>query len=116
MCRLIVLLSVLYHASLNSRACLVCKDIKEKYANIFKGLGCLSQPYHIELDPDITLVVNPQRKIPVAIKDRLKVELEAMEKQGVIRKVDSPTDWVNSTVIVEKPNTGKRPKVSESSH
>ena len=86
---------------------MVCKDIKEKYANIFKGLGCLSQPYHIELDPDITPVVNPPRKIPVAIKDCLKVELEDMEKQGVIRKVDSPTDWVNSTVIVEKPNTGK---------
>ncbi len=43
----------------------------------------------------------------MAIKDRLKVELEDMEKQGVIRNVDSPTDWVNSTVIVEKPNTGK---------
>ncbi|XP_033114347.1 uncharacterized protein LOC117114765, partial [Anneissia japonica] len=25
-----------------------------------------------------------------------------MEKRGVIRKVDKPTDWVNSLVIVEK--------------
>ena len=67
----------------------------------------MSQQYHVELDPDITPVVNPPRKIPVAIKDRLKVELEDIVKQGVIRKVDSPTDWVNSIVIVEKPNTGK---------
>ena len=30
-----------------------------------------------------------------------------MEKKGVIRKVDVPTDWVNSVVIVEKPGPGK---------
>ena len=30
-----------------------------------------------------------------------------MEKKGVIRKVDVPTDWVNSIAIVEKPGTGK---------
>ena len=30
-----------------------------------------------------------------------------MEKQGVIRKVDRPTDWVNSIAIVEKPGTGR---------
>ena len=30
-----------------------------------------------------------------------------MEKKGVIRKVDVPTDWVSSIVIVEKPGTGK---------
>ncbi|XP_028411675.1 uncharacterized protein K02A2.6-like [Dendronephthya gigantea] len=82
-------------------------DFEEKYSEVFKGLGCLKEPYHIELDPEVSAVVNPARKVPVAIKGRLKLELEEMEKQGVIRKVDRPTDWVNSIAIVEKPGTGR---------
>ena len=82
-------------------------DLKEKYSVVFKGLGCLREPYHIELDPEVLPVINAARKVPVAIKGRLKLELEEMEKQGVIRKVDRPTDWVNSIAIVEKPGTGR---------
>ncbi|XP_028412419.1 uncharacterized protein K02A2.6-like [Dendronephthya gigantea] len=82
-------------------------DFEEKYSEVFKGLGCLREPYHIELDLEVSSVVNPARKVPVAIKGRLKLELEEMEKQGVIRKVDRPTDWVNSIAIVEKPGTGR---------
>ena len=35
----------------------------------------------------------------------MKEELDDMEKRGVIRKVEEPTDWVNSMAIVEKPNS-----------
>ncbi|CAB4013811.1 Hypothetical predicted protein [Paramuricea clavata] len=80
-------------------------DLKEKYSDVFKGLGCLRKPYHIELDPEVSPVINAARKVPVAIKGRLKLELEEMEKQGVIHKVDRPTDWVNSIAIVENPGT-----------
>jgi hypothetical protein len=66
-------------------------DLKEKYSVVFKGLGCLREPYHIELDPEVLPVINAARKVPVAIKGRLKLELEDMEKQGVIRKVDRLT-------------------------
>ena len=34
----------------------------------------------------------------------MKKELVQMESQGVISKVTQPTEWVNSMVIVEKPN------------
>jgi hypothetical protein len=30
-----------------------------------------------------------------------------MKAKGVIRKVDEPTDWVNSLVVAEKHKTGK---------
>jgi hypothetical protein len=30
-----------------------------------------------------------------------------MEEKGVAEKVDGPTEWVNSTVIIEKPNSDK---------
>ena len=33
-----------------------------------------------------------------------KKELDSMEKTGVTRKVDEPTEWVTSMVVVEKTN------------
>ena len=56
------------------------------------------------IDPTATPVVNAPRKVPVALRKRVKKALSDMENDGVIRKVDEPTDWVNSMVIVEKPN------------
>ena len=35
---------------------------------------------------------------------KLKKELDSMEKTGVIRKVDEPTEWVNLMFVVEKHN------------
>ena len=67
----------------------------------------MKTPYHIQTDTSITPVVNPPRNQPIAIRDRLKQTLEDMEKMGVIRKVDGPTDRVNSLVVVEKPKSKK---------
>ena len=42
----------------------------------------------------------------IHLKEELKAELNAMESQGVIRKVLEPTDWVSSLVVSRK-NNGK---------
>ena len=76
----------------------------KQYPKVFSGLGCLSKPYHIQLDPSVQPVVTPLQNQPAALRDRLK---ETLEKTKVIRKVDQPTKWVNSLVIVEKPKTKK---------
>lgn len=54
-----------------------------------------------------TPVVCPPRRIPIALHDRLKDELDSMEKNKIIAKVTEPTDWVNALVVVEKPKTRK---------
>ena len=84
------------------------EEVMQKYANVFTGLGRLEKSYHIEVDPTVTPVVNPPRTIPAAVRDRVKKELEDMEKRGVIRKVEEPTDWVSSMAIVEKPDGSLR--------
>lgn len=81
--------------------------IIDKYPSVFTGLGCLDKPYHIDIDETVKPVINPTRKVPVALRDKLKSTLQDMEKKDVIRKVDHPTEWVNSLVIVEKPKTGQ---------
>ena len=68
------------------------------HPKLFKGLGCLKMPYHIEIDPSVNPVVTPCRNHPVAIREQLRQTLNEMEAMGVIRKVDEPTDWVNSLV------------------
>ena len=56
------------------------------------------------MDETITPVKQPLRKVPIAIKPKLKVELARLEKLGIIKPVDEPTDWVSSLVLVKKPN------------
>ena len=73
------------------RLCSVGVDITEEYADLFKGLG------------RVPPVVHAPRKVPVALHDRVKEELQRMENDGVIKKQEEPTDWVNSMVIVETP-------------
>ena len=43
----------------------------------------------------------------MAFREELKKTLDDMEDKEVIKKVDQPTDWVNSFVIAEKSKTGK---------
>jgi len=82
-------------------------DIETEFPKLFQGLGCLDTPYHIEIDPSASPVIDAPRKVPVALRDRLKSALDNMCDQEVIRKVDEPTEWVNSIVIVEKTNSNK---------
>lgn len=46
--------------------------------------------------------VMPTRRTPVAIRDKLKDELDRMTELGVITKVDKPTPWVSQVVVVHK--------------
>ena len=57
--------------------------------------------------PISTAGSHPSQNQPAALRDRLKVTLEEMEKMKVIRKVDQSTQWVNSLVVVEKLKTKK---------
>ena len=53
---------------------------------------------------DSTPTVHPPRRLPHAIKDELKKELNKMEENNIVEKVTSPTHWVNSLVVIQKPN------------
>ena len=53
---------------------------------------------------DVNPVIHPPRKVPLALKEKLKLELEKMTKEGIIAPVEEATDWVSSLVLVDKPN------------
>ena len=77
-------------------------SILSEYADVFDGLGLIPGECKIHLDPNAIPVVHPPRRVPIAIRDLLKKELDRMEKAEVITKVITPTKWVNSLVAFEK--------------
>ena len=79
-------------------------DIFHEYADVFEGIGCLDESYHIEIDPTVKPVIHPPRRVPVTLKDPLKKELDRMVEEGILAPVNDPTDWVSSMVTVVKPN------------
>lgn len=46
----------------------------------------------------------PAGKVPLAIKDKLKQELDRLEQLEIIKHVNTPTDWISSFVVAPKSN------------
>ena len=83
-------------------------SILDEFNDLFEGLGELEGEHHNEINPEVKPVIHPPRKVPFTLLPKLKQELERMEQLGAIEKVDQPTEWVNSIVIVEKPDGNLR--------
>lgn len=77
-------------------------QIVDQNNDLFDGLGCLPAEHKISIDPAVTPVVSPCRKIPFALHEKLQDELKRMENMGVICKETEHTDWVSPIVIVPK--------------
>lgn len=84
---------------------------KEKFIQenqeVFTGLGNIGT-YKIKVKEESEPVVKPIRRVPHALKDRLKETLRSYEEKDVIEKVTAPTAWCNNLVIVEKPDKSLR--------
>lgn len=76
--------------------------ILKRYSDVFSGIGLFPGEIKIHIDQNAVPVVHPPRRVPFAIRDKLKSELERMEQADIIAKVTEPTKWVNSLVVVEK--------------
>ena len=68
------------------------QTIMKMYPNLFKGLGKMETEHHIKLKEDISPKVHPPRKIPATLQEKIKEELNNMEKTGVIRKIHEPAN------------------------
>ena len=88
----------------------------EQYDDIFKGLGKADGEYTIKLSENAKPTIHSPRKVPLTVLPKLKETLARLENAGVITKLDHPTEWVNSLVILKKRwfiETMFRPKRSE---
>ncbi|UYV83644.1 K02A2.6-like [Cordylochernes scorpioides] len=80
------------------------KEILNRHKNIFEGIGRLPIEHKIRLNENTTPVIAPSRKIPFSIREKVKAELERMEKLDIIEKVEEPSEWTHPIVVVQKPS------------
>ena len=83
-------------------------DFLAEYSDCFGRIGCLLDTYHIVLKDNMTPVIHAPRRVPVALRPKLKEELERMKTLDITEPVNKPSDRVSSLVIVQKPNGSLR--------
>ena len=83
------------------------ESILELYKDVFEGIGLFEGKCSIQTDPTVSPVIHASRRVPLALRDRLKEELERMESLGIITKFTEPTAWVSSLVIIQKSDSDK---------
>ena len=97
-------LSVLYNLE-----CYPTTVIKQEFPSSFTGLVTLQDDYEIQVKQDAQpFSLGTARNIPLPLRDKVKQELDAMEAQGVISKVQQPNPWCTGLVVVKKKNGGVR--------
>ena len=80
-------------------------EVFKDYADLFTDdVGTLPITYKMTLDPEAQPVVRLARRLPVAMREKVKAELDRMISLGVITPVSEPSEWV-SMVATHKNNS-----------
>lgn len=84
----------------------VAKDepcIQTRFKSVFTGLGTIGDEYRISLKEGAKpYSLHTPRNVPIPLRSKVEVELNRMEKMGVISKVDEPTSWCAGMVVIPK--------------
>ena len=79
--------------------------IKVSFQDIFKGINkhkyCQIQ---LIIDDNVKPIIQPQRKIRFAKREKLNKILDELEESGVIKQVEGPTIWLLNLVLTPKVN------------
>ena len=79
-------------------------DVVKEFEDVFLGEGKLEGKLHLEIDESVPPVQLPVRKVPFAVKEPLKQEIDRLVEKGILEPVNVPTDWISSMVVVRKSN------------
>ena len=79
----------------------------KNYSELFEGLGTFENEYKILLKKDAQPVAHAPRKVPLVLKNKLKMRLNELERNGIIEKADERSEWVHHLVTVEKKDLEK---------
>ena len=74
----------------NDRSCLSRTEKFIAEVRIAEDIGCLGTS-HLHLDPEVKPRVLPCRRIPLALRDDVKTELDGLVSRGVLIPVKEPT-------------------------
>lgn len=105
-------LAACVHFGLINRVHTISKDDRVGFINnngdVFDGLGKFPDMVDIVLKSNVDPVSRPPRRIPLAIKPKVKTALENLTRLQIIEPTTEPSDWISNLVVVEKPNGSLR--------
>ena len=79
------------------------KDIFYKYPECFMGVEKLkSFQLEIPIDPEVEPVIQPLRRIPFNLRDKVEKKLNELLDLDFIERVEEPSSWVSPVVCVPK--------------
>ena len=79
------------------------EGIVSKYPSVFSGVGKLKNfQVKIHIDPTVTPVIQPLRRLPYHTRAKVSEELDRLLKLDIIEPVEGPTPWINPVVVVPK--------------
>ena len=80
--------------------------MQSEYPTLFKGLGQMKgQKYDIKLTKNATpFAINVPRQVVIPLRQKTAQELQRMERNGVISRIDEPTKWCAPMIVTPKSN------------
>ncbi len=85
------------------------EELIASFSKVFKGIGKLKNTYvRLHIDDSVAPVVQPVLRIPFHLRKQVSEELDNLESQGIIEKVNGPTTWVSPLVIAPNKNGSVR--------
>ena len=83
----------------------VAKVLVTKFPEVFKGIGKHKfRKITLIIDKNVKPIIQPQRRIPFAKREKLDEVLSELEREGVIQEVEGPTEWISNLVLTPKAN------------
>ncbi len=77
----------------------------KEYPELFKGIGkSKNTEVKLHIDETVTTVAQPARRIPFHMRQKVASELDNLDRQRIIEKVEGPTPWVSPLVVIPKKN------------
>ena len=84
-------------------------ELIHQFPSLFHGIGKLKDAeVQLHIDETITPVAQAARRIPFHLRKQVSEELDNLERQGIIEKVEGATPWVSPLVVIPKKNGGVR--------
>ena len=77
-------------------------ELIRQYPQQFDQIGELPTTHTLVVDPNVPSRIDPPRRTPIALKDKIKAELDKMVEQQVIRRIEEPTEWISWLTCVTK--------------
>ena len=83
--------------------------IKLANPELFEGLGKMSEPFSITLNPDVKPIQAPPHRYAAPKLPIIKEALDKLFQTGQLVRVNEPTPWISNMVVRERPASATKP-------